>query len=399
MDVGEWLEGIRKRAESGRPVVTSGKNFFEGFGWESLVFTPSQFYTTPLDYFREKISSETVLGRIAKNPLKLDTPIMIAAMSFGALSKEAKMALAKASSMAGTCSNTGEGGMLPEERKLAKRLIFQYSTGRFGVSEESLMEADAIEVKISQGAKPGQGGLLPKEKVTEEIAKARGVEVGKDVISPPTHPDIGSLEELRERIELLREISGGKPVILKFAATDIDRDVRAAAEANPDVIAIDGGEGGTGAAPEVMMKNVGIPTLVATAKARAILEEVGAKQQLIVGGGISTGGDVAKALALGADGVFVGFPALVAMGCVFCRRCYTGKCPKGIATQEVELRKRLNVDEAAKRVANYIVACTEEVKMIAAACGKKSVHELCKEDLRSLDETVAKLTGVKLVGE
>jgi len=392
-----WVLDVKQRAEKGEPVISSGRSDKLGkISFDDLVFVPAQLAKRAVDYFKEKVSSEIILGKKSKHPLKLKTPILIAAMSFGALSKEAKIALAKASTLAGTATNTGEGGMLPEERKEAKILIAQYSTGRFGVDEDYIKSADAIEIKIGQGAKPGQGGLLPADKVTREVAKIRGVPLGQDVHSPACHPDIKGIKDLKKKIEWLRKINGGKPIIIKLGAGDIERDVKLAVKAGPDIIAIDGLSGGTGAAPEIMLNDFGIPILAAIVRARRILDKLGAKQELIVGGGISKGADVAKALALGADGVFMGMPMLVAMGCIYCKKCYTGKCPVGITTQDPELRKKLP-NNAPERVAKFISACTEEVKMAAAACGHDDVRKLNKNDLRALDKTISKITGIPLV--
>jgi glutamate synthase domain-containing protein 2 len=392
----EWIKEIRERALKGKPIVSAGRsNKLGRISFDDLVFAPSQF-CNPLDYYREEIETETILGTICNKPLKLKIPIIFGAMSFGAISKEAKIAIAKASSELGTATNTGEGGMLAEERENARYLIFQYSTGRFGADEETIKKADAIEIKIGQGAKPNMGGLLPAEKVTEEIAKIRKVELGKDVHSPPSHPDIKSAEDLRKKVEWLRSLNDG-PIIIKLAATSVENDVKIAAKANPDAIAIDGMEGGTGAAPVIMLNDFGIPTLAALAKARKALDELKAKQQLLIGGGINKGSEIAKCLALGADCVFMATSILVAMGCTYCRMCYLGKCPFGIATQEPELRKKLNVEDAKNKIVKFVSACVEEVKMASAACGKKNVHELNKKDLRALSLEVSKITGIELV--
>lgn len=392
----DWVKEIKQRALVGKPLISGGRSKkFGKISWDDLVFTPSQF-CNPLDYYREEIETQTTLGNICNKPLKLKIPIVFAAMSFGALSKEAKIAIAKASSALETATNTGEGGMLPEERKEAKLLIAQYSTGRFGVDEDYIKKADAIEIKLGQGAKPNQGGLLPKEKVTEEIAKLRKVPLGKDIHSPPTHPDIKNIEDLRKKVEWLRDLNDG-PIIIKLAATQVEKDVKLAIKANPDVIAIDGMEGGTGAAPNILLNDFGIPTLAALVKARKVLDEEKARQQLLIGGGINKGADIAKALALGADCVFMGFAILVAMGCVYCKKCYLGRCPFGITTQNPELRKKLNIEEAKNKIINFVNACVEEVKMAAAACGKKNVHDLNKEHLKALDLTVSKITGIPLV--
>ncbi len=393
----KWVAEIKLRAVKGKPLVSGGRsNKLDKINFDDLVFIPAQIKKRPIDYFREEIITETIIGKKSKQPLKLSMPILIPAMSFGALSKEAKIALAKASTMAGIATNTGEGGMLPQEREIAKLLIAQYSTGRFGVNEEYIKSADAIEIKIGQGAKPGQGGLLPGEKVTEDIARVRDVPVGKDIHSPPAHPDIFSTDDLKKKVKWLRELTEGKPIIIKLGAGDVENDVKLALKADPDIIAIDGMEGGTGAAPRIMLDDFGIPTLAAIVKARKIMGDK-SKHELIVGGGLNKGADIAKALALGANGVFMSFPLLIAMGCTYCKQCYLGKCPMGVTTQDPELRKRLNVDEAAKKVVNFLKACNEEVKMAAAACGKRNVHELDKEDLRSLSLRLSQIMKIPLV--
>jgi len=392
----DWIKKIQDRVK--RIPVSSGHSDKWGkISFGDLVFVPVQLLKRPVDYYREKISSKTIVGKNSKKPIEIETPIVIGAMSFGAVSREAKIALTKASTLAGTIENTGEGGMLPEEREFSKYLIIQYSTGRFGITEEILKKADAIEIKIGQGAKPGMGGLLPAEKVTEEIAKIRNVQIGKDVHSPAYHPDIKNIEDLRKKINWLRGLTGGVPIIIKLAAGDVENDVKLAVKANPDIIAIDGMEGGTGAAPEVTLDEVGIPTLAALVKAREVLDRIGAKQELWIGGGLRKGGDFAKALALGADAVFVATSLLVAMGCTYCRLCYLGKCPKGITTQDPDLRKNLNIEEAAQKVASYIKNCTEEIKMIAGACGENDIHRLNKGHLRGLNPDIVEITKVKLI--
>lgn len=393
-----WIKQVQDRVKR-VPTSSGHSNKWGKINFDDLVFLPAQLNKRPVDYFRQEISSKTVVGKLSKRPISLDVPIIIGAMSFGALSREAKTVLAKASAMAGTMENTGEGGTLPEEREFSKRLIVQYSTGRFGITEEILKKADAIEIKIGQGAKGGQGGLLPKEKVTEEIAKIRNVEMGKDVHSPPYHLDINNIEDLKKKVEWLRELTGGMPIIIKLAAGDVENDVKLVIQANPDIVAVDGMEGGTGAAPEVMLDEMGIPALAALVKAREILDKINAKQELWIAGGLYKGGDFAKALALGADAVFCTTPLLVAMGCSYCRLCYLGKCPKGITTQDPELRKNLNIEEASQNVANFIKNCTEEIKMIAGACGENNIHQLNKGHLRALTSEMAKITGVKFVSD
>jgi len=394
-----WLKEVQKRVGEKVPTSSGRGSKFGKISFDDLIFLPAQLSKKPVDYFREKISSRTILGKFSKKPIEIETPIIIGAMSFGAVSKEAKIALSKASTLAGTIENTGEGGVLPEEREFSKRLIIQYSTARFGITEEILKKADAIEIKIGQAAKPGQGGLLPAEKVTEEIAKIRNIPLGKDVHSPAYHLDIKNIEDLRKKVEWLRNLSGGVPIIIKLAAGDVENDVKLAVRANPDIIAIDGKGGGTGAAPEVVLDEVGLPTLAVISKARETLDKIGAKQELWIGGGLNKGGDFAKALALGADAVFCATALLAAMGCTYCRLCYLGKCPRGITTQDPELRKKLNIEESSQKIASYIKNCTEEIKMITGSCGENDIHKLNKGHLRALNSEIAKIAKVKLIGE
>ncbi len=396
--VSNWTDDIKKRCD-GVPVSSGRSNKAGRISFDDLVFVPAQLTKRPVDYYREEIKSTTILGKKSQKPLKLNVPIIIGAMSFGALSKEAKTALAMASTKAGSMANTGEGGMLEEERNAAERLIVQYSTGRFGISEEILKKADAVEIKIGQGAKPGSGGLLPKEKITADIAKIRGISGEEDVHSPAHHSDIHNEEDLKKTVDYLREVTGGVPIIIKIGPADIEGDIAYALKANPDVIALDGMEGGTGAAPEVMLNEVGIPTIPVLVRARKVLDELGADQELWMGGGFNKGGDIAKALALGADGVFIAFPLLIAMGCVYCKMCYLGKCPRGVATQDPELRAKLDVEVSSTRIANFLTNCTEEIKMVAGAIGKNDIHKLDRNNLRSMTTEMADISKVKVSWE
>jgi len=389
------IEKVKKRIK-GVPIASGRGRIYGKISFDELIFVPAQLAKKPVDYYKEKISSKTIIGKHSKKPIELETPIIMGGMSFGSLSKEAKIALAKASTLAGTIANTGEGGMLKEEREFAKYLIVQYSSGRFGITEEILKKADAIEIKIGQSGKPGQGGWLPAEKVTEEIAKMRNVPLGKDIHSPASHPDIKNIKDLKKKIDWLRKITGGVPIILKLGAPS-EKDIELAIKADPDIIAIDGKGGGTGGAPEVILNEVGIPTLACLVKAREILDKKKAKQELWIGGGLNSGADFAKALALGADAVFCATPLLIALGCIQCNQCYTGKCPVGIATQDENLRKKLNIESGAKNVANFIKNCTEEIKMIAGTCGENDIHKLNKGRLRALNSEIAKITKVKLI--
>jgi len=393
MDNLNWTNEIKKRTKS--VPIRSGRSSKAGLiSFDDLVFVPTQLDKRPIDYFKETIKSKTIFGKKSKKPLKISTPIIIGGMSFGALSREAKIALAMASSRAGIIANTGEGGMLKEERENADKLIIQYSTGRFGIKDEVLKQADVIEIKIGQGAKPGSGGLLPQNKITPEIAEIRCVSGNEDINSPAYHQDIKSIDDLKETIIRLKKISGDVPIIIKLGAGNIEKDIEFAIKAFPDIIAIDGMEGGTGAAPEVMLDSVGIPTIPALVRARKKLNELKSECELWIGGGFNKGSDIAKALALGADGVFMAFPFLICMGCVYCQLCYLGKCPRGIATQDPELRKKLDIEKSVENITLFIKNCTEEIKMISGAVGKKDVHELNSEDLRSLTLEVSKASGI-----
>jgi glutamate synthase domain-containing protein 2 len=397
---------VQKMAEIGKAPTSSGRSrVFGKISFNELSLATAQVNKRPVEYFHNEdfIKTEYVIGKNSKKPVTIDGPAVVAAMSFGALSKPSKIAIAKGAAMANTADNTGEGGMLHEQRLAAKVLIAQYSTGRFGVDEEYLGKADVIEIKYGQGAKPGQGGLLPADKVTEEIAKIRSSKTKKinpreSVHSPAAHPDIFSIADLKKKIKWLRDLTAGKPIILKIAACDIEKDLPLAIQAGSDVIAIDGSEGGTGAAPGVMLHNTGMPTVAALVEARYIMDKLKAKQDLWFGGGIYTGADMAKALALGADMIFTGTALMHAMGCINCGTCHLGKCPRGIATQDPELSSKLNIEEAAKRVSNYFKAARSEVKMLAAACGHSSVYELNKDDLMPLTREMADITGMPLIG-
>lgn len=392
-----------------RYTARTGDYVLRGFGaerkiktFDDVIILPGQASVAPVDKYREECDTTVTLGtRFCDNPLKLDTPILIAGMSYGALSKNCKLAMAKGSSMVGSAANSGEGGMLPEERELADNFVVQYSSGRFGVSSKYLNSGDAIEVKVGQGAKPGMGGHLLAEKVSPEVAAIREIPEGTDALSPCRFLDAPKDGDLAKHIELIREVTDWKiPIILKLGPGRIDEDVKIAYEAGADIISLDGMEGGTGAAPEVVIEQTGVPTLPALHQAVTTLEEIGAKDDidLIITGGIRNGGDVAKAMAMGADAVYIGTGAMIAMGCIGCRSCHVGKCPVGIATQIPELEEKCNIDVAAKKLANYIKAMTEEARMLAQLAGHDDIKDFNRTDLRALDtETVAQ-TDLKLVG-
>ena len=398
----EKIYALQRAATSGEVQVrgTGARRHVPSF--DDLVILCAQVSRPPIDHYREPCETNVTLGaRFAEKPLALDIPIFIGAMSFGAVSKETKIAMAKGASAVGAAVNTGEGGLLPEERKFAKKLIVQYASGRFGVSADYLQRADAIEIKIGQGAKAGQGGLLLAEKVTSDIARVRGVPEGTDLISPARHMDIVGPEDLQMKIQQLREITDWRvPIMVKFAPGRIGEDVKIAAKAGADVVVIDGMQAGTGASPYAVLEHAGLPTIAALVVANGALEEAGFRDKvnLVISGGITSGADVAKAMALGADAVAISTAALVAIGCRVCGLCNTGRCPYGITTQDPQLRKRLNVDESARKVANLLRTFTDEASMLAMLAGKTSLSNLEREDLRAMTLDASKITGIKLAG-
>jgi glutamate synthase domain-containing protein 2 len=342
---------------------------------------------------------------------------MVTGMSFGALSRNAKTALSRGARLAGTSTTTGDGGMLDVERSESRLMIYEVLPSRFGINVQHLRQADAIELTISQGAKPGTGGLLLGSKVSAEIAQIRDLPPGIDQRSPCRHPDFLGPDDLVIKIEELREATEYRvPIFVKMGASRVFDDVRLAAKAGADVIVIDGMEGGTGASPELLQEHTGIPTLAAVCEARAALEDIGlyGKVQLVIAGGLRHGSDCAKAIALGADACYLGTALLIALNCnkpiyledyakigaapYRCHHCHTGRCPVGITTQDPELSARLEVQEASERVANFFHALTSEIQMLARACGKSDVHHLEPEDLRALTLEASMITGLPLAG-
>jgi glutamate synthase domain-containing protein 2 len=395
--------------------------------FDDLVFLTASASRYPLEGYRERCETRTVIGAAhGAQPLELAIPITIAGMSFGALSANAKEALGRAATMAGTSTTTGDGGMTPEERKASSRLVYQVLPSRYGFNPADLRLADAIEIVIGQGAKPGGGGLLLGQKISQRVAAMRTLPAGIDQRSACRHPDWTGPDDLRIKIEELREATNGAvPVYVKIGATRVDHDVKLCVAAGADVVVVDGMQGGTAASQEVFIEHTGIPTLAAVRLAAAALRELGVQRQvaLIVSGGIRSGADVAKALALGADAVSIGVAALLALGCNRasypdrgvevdvtadyqalgtapgrCSHCHTGRCPVGVTTQDPELEARLDPDMAAPRVANYLRVLTMELTAITRACGKSDVHHLEPEDLVALTIESAAMAGVPLAG-
>ncbi|MGH2797910.1 MAG: FMN-binding glutamate synthase family protein [Thermoleophilaceae bacterium] len=416
----EVINDIHMKAELGRYRMRGFSMFKKLPGWDDLIFLPGTLTRFVIEGYREKCDTKTVLGaRSAKKPLELEIPVYITGMSFGALSLEAKMALAKGASMAGTATCSGEGGMIPPERDLSTKWYYQVIQSRYGFNPHHLMLADGVEFFIGQGCKVGLGGHLMGQKVTEQVAEMRSLPAGIDQRSPARHPDWLGPDDLSLKVQETREATNYEvPIQLKLGAARVYDDVRMAAKCGPDIIYLDGAEGGTGAGPHIAAEETGIPLLAAIPEARRALEDVGLSDEvdLVVAGGIRNGGDIAKCLALGADAVAIGHSALMALNCNKeipgvtdyegtvgvpagqCYHCHTGRCPVGITTQDPELRKRLHVDEAAQRVFNFLHTLTLEVQMLARACGKTSVHNLEPEDLAALTLEAAAMARVPLAG-
>jgi len=386
--------------------------------FDDLTFLPCSLTRIPLEGYREKCSTKTRLGtRFAKRPIELDIPVMITGMSWGALSYNAKVALARGARTAGSSNTTGDGGMLMAERENSRTLIYEVLPSRYGINVHHMRMADAIELTIGQGAKPGTGGLLLGSKVSETIAKQRDLPVGVDQRSPARHPDFLGPDDMIIKVEELREATDWQvPIFIKMGASRVFDDVKLAAKAGADVIVVDGMEGGTGASPAILQEHTGIPALAAVCEARAALEDIGlyGEVQLIIAGGIRDGVDAAKAMALGADAIYIGTAALIGLNCnrpIFvedyhklgtephhCHHCHTGLCPVGITTQDPELMKRLDIDEGAERVTNLLRAMTLEIQMLARACGKSDIHHLEPEDMAALSMEASAICGIPLAG-
>jgi glutamate synthase domain-containing protein 2 len=412
------LSEIRRAAATGIYDIRGGgaKRALPHF--DDLLFLGASISRYPLEGYREKCSTDVWLGtRHASTPIHLKIPITIAGMSFGSLSAEAKEALGRGATIAGTSTTTGDGGMTPEERGHSEILVYQYLPSRYGMNPDDLRKADAIEIVVGQGAKPGGGGMLLGQKISDRVAQMRDLPNGIDQRSACRHPDWTGPDDLEIKIEALREITAWeKPIYVKVGATRPYFDVALAVKSGADVVVLDGMQGGTAATQEVFIENVGIPTLAAIRPAVQALQDLGLhrKVQLIVSGGIRNGADVAKALALGADAVSIGTAALVALGdndpvheseyralgttAGAYDDWHEGRDPAGITTQDPTLAARLDPVAAGRRLANYLAVLTLEAQTIARACGKSHLHNLEPEDLVALTVESAAMARVPLAG-
>lgn len=361
--------------------------------WDDILILGNQLNPQPLEADIE-VNTRTVIGKTADKPLIIETPIYITHMSFGALSKETKIALAKGSAKLKTAQGSGEGGILPEEMKNAYKYIFEYVPNKYCATPENLRNADAIEIKIGQSTKPGLGGQLQGEKVTKEISEVRGMPLGEDIHSPATIPEVNSKEDLRELVDDLRVKSKGRPIGLKFAAGRIEDDMKHVLYAEPDFITVDGRGGSTGASPKIIRDSTSVPTIYALSRARRYLDEHESDITLTITGGLRVSSDFAKALAMGADAIAIGTAAMIAVACQQYRICDTGDCPMGVATQDENLRKRLNISKASKRVENFLKVSTEELKIFSRITGHKNVHDLNINDLCTLNSEISDYTSI-----
>jgi glutamate synthase domain-containing protein 2 len=366
--------------------------------WKDIQILAAQMATKPL---MEDITvgSELIIGPNAKKPLKLDIPLFVSDMSFGALSEEAKISLSKGAELAGTGICSGEGGMLDEEQQANSKYFYEYASAKFGFDWEKLKRVQAFHFKGGQGAKTGTGGHLWGNKVIGEIVKIRNLTEGTPAVSPPTFDDLHTTEDYKEFADKVREISGGIPIGFKLSANHIEDDIQFALDASADYIILDGRGGGTGAAPLIFRNNISVPTILALGRARHYLDKINRKDvTLLITGGIRIPDDFIKAMALGADGIALSNSALQSIGCVAARMCHTNNCPAGVATQKPELRKLLNVDKGAKQLYNFFSASTELMKVMARACGHNHLNKFNQKDITTWKKEMAEWTGIKFGG-
>ncbi len=391
------MQYIHCMAETGQSVIEPMRTRKPVVSWDDILIKGAQLARFPLDK-DAPVKLQTVIGPAAGQPLTIETPIYITHMSFGALSREVKIALARGSAAVKTAMCSGEGGILKESMDASYKYIFEYVPNKYIVSDENLKAADAIEIKFGQSVKPGMGGHLPGAKVTEEIAAVRGFPPGEDIISPSRFPEIETREDLRRIVAQLRERSGGRPIGIKVAAGHIEKDLEFALFAKPDFVTIDGRPGATGAAPKFVKDATSVPTIFALHRARKFLDSAAAKDvSLVITGGLRISSDFIKALAMGADAVAIGTAALMACCCQQYRVCNTGQCPVGCTTQDPSLRSRLDIDTSAGRVENYLRVSTEELREFCRLTGHGDVHQLSGDDLCTTNSEISGHTDIEHV--
>ena len=389
--------GLEKWGHHG-PIKSMGVPRTELPRWDNIQVLTAQLHRLPkLD--NDPVATEVIIGPNAKKPLRLEIPLFVSDMSFGALSQEAKVSLAKGAEMAGTGICSGEGGMLPEEKVENSRYFYELASAEFGFHEALLETVQAFHFKCGQGAKTGTGGHLPGNKVQGKIAKVRGLKPGTDAISPARFRELDSVEAFREMADKVRQVSEGIPVGFKLSAQQVEKDIDFALQAGADYIILDGRGGGTGAAPTLFRDHISVPTIPALARARRYLDSKDAKHvSLIITGGLRTAPDFIKAIALGADAIALSNSVMQAIGCIAMRACSSNACPVGIATQQDYLRKRLEIAKSATRLKNFFLASTDLMKVITRACGYDHINQLQLEDLSTFDEQMHKLAGIPWAG-
>jgi len=391
-------EGLEKMGHHG-PMTAMGVPRHKLPQWDDIQIMTAQMAFKPL-MEDESVATETVIGPDARKPLSLKIPLFVSDMSFGALSEEAKIALARGAERAGTGICSGEGGMLPEEQTENSRYLYELASAMFGYKESLLGKVQAFHFKGGQGAKTGTGGHLPGNKNTGKISAVRGIPEGQPAVSPPTFAELASVKDFCQFSDRVREITGGIPIGFKLSANHIEKDIGFALEAGADYIILDGRGGGTGAAPEIFRDHISVPTIPALARAREFLDRQGAtgRVSLIITGGLRLPMDFVKALAMGADAIALSNSALQAIGCVAARMCNTNNCPAGIATQKPELRRRLKPDQSADNLARFLDSSIQLMQVMARACGHNNLHQFCHEDIATWDRDMALLSGIRYAG-
>ena len=388
------MDGIAARAKWKTKEILPMGTQKEYPKFDSILFNAAQLHNFPL-LEDDKINLKTVIGKTAKKPLEISMPVYISHMSFGALSEEAKISLAAGAKKMDIAMCSGEGGRNQKEFENAGKYIYEVSTPKFTRNETWIREADAVEIKIGQAAKPGLGGHLLKDKITKEIADLRGIPEDKDQISPARNTEINSKQDLKDYVSQLKDMTDGKPIGIKFAAGRVEKDLEFALYAEPDFITIDGRGGGTGAAPAFIKDNFAMPAVYAVARARKFLDQHDSDVSLVMTGGYRNSGEICKTLAMGADAVAIATSAMIAIGCQQYRTCHTGNCPVGIATQKQDLRDRFSIEESSERLVNFLEVLKMEIEEITKATGKNDVHALGYPDLITTDVNISTGTGIE----